>query len=275
MSLIVIYYFFKTLLVYLIEERRIVLLGKLGAGKSHTGNGILGRTVFTSTQSFNTVTTQCKFGFSVRNAVTFKVFDTPGMDSPDDLRRRKVQDDIARCLFCTSPGFHAIVLVIAGTERISSENFKMLEKLNDLLGKSAYQYMIIVVSRVSKDDNILNRMISESPEMAELKFKCRNRVLSFGDDSTNIPADCVRRFDDILTMMINENAHNGNEYYTHELYQKATRILEKDINDYIRQHQNVSEEEASEKVRIAAAEGFSPRDGDLRALASDGCCIIL
>lgn len=118
-------------------------------------------------------------------------------------------------------------------------------------------------------------MISESPEMADLKFKCKNRILSFGDDRVTIPGECVRKFDNILKELINENTQRGNEYYTHELYQKATRILEKDKTDFIRQHANVSEEEALEKVRIAAAEGFSPREKELRNLPSDGCCIIL
>lgn len=257
-------------------ERRIVLLGKLGAGKSHTGNGILGLQAFESRQSFTTVTKECQYGFSVRNAVTYKVFDTPGIDTPDDLqKRKKVEEDIARCLYCTSPGFHAIVLVIAGNERISNENFKMLEKLDNILGESAFNYMIIVVSRVSSDENILNKMISESPEMADLKFKCKNRVLSFGDKSDIIPGECVRTFDDILEKLVKKNAQREKEYYNHELYQRATRILEKDKTDYIKKHPDVSEEEALEKVRIAAAEGFSPRENELRKLPIDTCCIIL
>lgn len=55
---------------------------------------------------------------------------------------------------------------------------------------------------------------------------------------------------------------------------KATRILEKDKEDYMRDHPNVSEGEAFEIVRSRATEGFSPRDTELRGLKDPNCCSI-
>lgn len=263
-------------LAYTIEERRIILLGKLGAGKSHTGNGILGKKEFESVNSFVQVTRNCNYKSATRNGLLYEVFDTPGINSPDDFHKKlNEKTDIARCLYCTSPGFHAIVLVISGIERISSEDLKMLQKLDDLLGESAFRYMIIVVSRVSPDENVLNRMISESPDMAELKFKCKNRVVSFGNQSDSIPVECVRKFDDILEELIKENASKGSECYTHKFYQKAMRILEQDKADYVKENPGTPEEEVLKTVRIKAAQGLSPREQELRNITSDGYCIIL
>lgn len=276
MSFIIIYVLLISIsLVYTTEERRIVLIGKLGAGKSHTGNGILGKDYFKSKGSFVTVTRECGYRSAIRNGLLYKVFDTPGINSPDDMHKRMNENtDIARCLYCTFPGFHAIVLVISGEERISNEDLKMLKTLDDLLGESAFTYMIIVVSKVENEE-VLNRMISESPDMADLKFKCKNRVVSFGYQKGTIPLEFVRNFDYILTELIKENARQKKPYYTHKFYDRAMRILEKDKADYIKNHPEVSEEEALKNVRIEAAEGYSPREQELRNLTNDGYCIIL
>lgn len=256
-----------------IEERRIIIIGKLGAGKSHSGNGILGKDAFKSRRSFKSVTKECVYGSAIRNGLLYKIYDTPGINSPDEVNPGT---DIKRCLYCTSPGFHAIVLVMSGSERITNEDMEMLKNLDSLLGESAFKYMILVVSKLENDEKELYRLISESPEMASLNSKCNNRHVIFDNNSKEIPSECISKFDKVLNKLVAENAKDGNEYFTHKYYEKATRILEKDRDDYMEVHRGVSKEQALEKVRELAMQGKSKRDSELTGLSKEeGCCSIL
>lgn len=230
--------------------------------------------VFQSKRSWKSVTRSCSYGTNLRNGLLYRIYDTPGLNSTKEKNDKiDVKKDIKRCLFCTSPGFHAIVLVVSGTERITAEDMEMLKSMDDILGEEAYKYMIVVITKIENDENELNEMISECPEISQIITNCEKRRVIFGDDKREIPFESVTKFDDVLTNLIKKNGKNGNEYYTHEYYEKATKILNKDANDFIKKNPETSKNEALEIVRLRAIEGLSPRDSQLLGL--DKCCSIL
>lgn len=225
-------------------------------------------------KTWSSVTRDCKYESATRDGLLYRIYDTPGINSPDDLDKTvDVEADIRRCLYCTSPGFHAIVFVMSTEERISKEDMQMLGKLDLLLGESAFRYMILVFTKLDDEDE-LKEMMNEAPEIVKLNVKCDNRHVIFGENKKEVPISCVRKFDEILTQLIKKNARLGKEYYTHKLYDKAMTILELDKQEYMATHPYVSGSEALEIVRVRATEGGSPRDEELRSLDNASCCSI-
>lgn len=182
MSFIIIYVFLILIFfVYIIEERCIVFIGKIGVGKSYIGNGILGKDDFKSKGFFVLVMRECGYRLVIRNGLFYKIFDIFGINFLDDMYKRMYENvDIVWCLYCIFLGFYVIVLVIFGIERVLNEDLKMLKILDDFFGESVFMYMIVVVFKVDNEE-VLNRMISEFFDMVDLKFKCKNRVVLFGN----------------------------------------------------------------------------------------------
>lgn len=243
-------------------KRNIIIIGNLGAGKSHSGNGILGKQVFVSKRCWSLVTEKCTHGLGMRNGILYQVFDTPGINVYKKMQKDfDVKTEIKRCLMCISPGFHAIVLVLSADERISKDITKLFD---GVLEDNVYEYMIIVVSKLENDNETLNELMSEHPRMLELYDKCSRRLVVFGDDQKTIPTKCVEKFDVILTELIKKNSDSGKEFYKDSYADEAIKILKKDQDEYMKKYPNLSKKKALEKVQIAAAEGFSPHDSALK-----------
>lgn len=84
----------------MITERRIIIIGKVGAGKSSLGNEILKKNAFESRHSFAPVTAEWKSDFSVRNGIKYFVVDTPGVNGIKDDSKNAFKH-IARCFLAT------------------------------------------------------------------------------------------------------------------------------------------------------------------------------
>lgn len=241
-------------------EKRIIIIGKVGAGKSALGNAILQKDVFESRQSFLPVTDVWKSEFVYRDGIKYYVVDTPGVNGlqEDSMKAFK---QIARCILATSPGFHCIVLVISASERLDDKDIKLINNLDKMLGNDAHDFIIIVFTGVAPKN--LEALVNTSKDVRNLCKQSRGNYLSLGDntDKTITDQQTAIFFEKLNKLFI----RNNNSAYYHPSFNKASKLLMSEA-EKIEKKERIPADIAQEQARKRILSGESIHDKEIVVL---------